>query len=106
MTAKIVIVGYKPKEGKAEALKELTRRHHSTLRNENLVTDRLPIIMVAKDGTIIEVFEWVSKSAMEKAHTNPVVLQMWQEYSSVCDYIPVGKLEEAMNLFSAFEPFE
>jgi quinol monooxygenase YgiN len=101
----IVIVGYKPKQGKAEALRQLMREHLPVLKQQNLVTDRVSIMMEAKDGTIIEVFGWRSGSAIEQAHTNPAVLKMWEKYAEVCDFVPVGKVEETANLFSEFTPF-
>ena len=100
----IVIACYKPKDGKASALKELMKTHLPRLKTEGLVTDRESIIMEAADGTIIEVFEWISSEAIQNAHTNPAVLQMWGEYGEVCDYVPVGSIAEAANLFSSFEP--
>ncbi len=99
---RIVIVGYKPKPGKAEALKALMKTHLPRLRQEGLATDRESILMGAADGTIVEVFEWVSAEAIQNAHKNPVVLQMWGEYAEVCDYVPVGSLPEIANLFSEF----
>jgi len=92
---RIVIVGYKPKPGKNEALKALMLTHVPRLKKEGLVTDR---------ESIIEVFEWISDEAIQNAHKNPAVLQMWGEYAEVCDYVPVGSLPEAGNLFSGFEP--
>ena len=100
----IVIAGYKPKPGKGGALKELMKTHLPRLKAENLVTDRKSIMMEAADGTIIEVFEWLSAEAIQSAHTNPAVLEMWGEYAEVCDYVPVGSLPEADNLFSGFKP--
>jgi hypothetical protein len=32
------------------------------------------------------------------------VLELWQRYAAVCDYVPVGTLEEAGQLFSEFTP--
>jgi hypothetical protein len=103
---RIVIVGYKPKPGKNEALKTLMKTHLPRLKQEGLVTDRESIMMEAADGTIIEVFEWVSKEAIQNAHTNAEVLKMWGEYAEVCDYVPVGDLEEIGNLFSEFGPLD
>jgi hypothetical protein len=103
---RIVIVGYKPKPGKSEALKELMKTHLSILQQQGLATDRKSIIMEAGDGTIVEVFEWVSAEAIQNAHKNPVVLQMWGEYAGVCDYVPVGSLAEAGSLFSDFTPVD
>ena len=105
MQERIVIVGYKPKPGKTAALKELMRAHLSVLRKENLVTDRDSILMEAADGTIIEVFEWKSQVAIDTAHTNPAVLQMWEQYAAVCEYVPVAQVAEAAALFSSFVPF-
>jgi hypothetical protein len=105
MQERIVIVAYKPKAGKEEMLRGLMREHLPVLKQLNLVTERNSIIMEAADGTIIEVFEWKSKAAIEQAHTNPEVLKMWAKYAEACDYIPVGKVIETENLFSEFTPF-
>src|SRR6185369_9549657 len=71
---RIVIVAYRPKPGKIEALHALAKQHVDFLRGEGLVTDRVPILMTADDGTVLEVFEWTSKAAMESAHGNAKVL--------------------------------
>lgn len=105
MEERIVIACYKPKPGKTDGLRELMREHLPTLKNQGLVTDRASIMMEAKDGTIIEVFEWKSQAAIDQAHTNPAVLEMWGKYAEVCDYIPVAQVPEASDLFSGFQPF-
>lgn len=97
-------MAYKPKAGKAGALKELTKTHVPRLKKEGLVTDREAIIMEAADGTIIEVFEWLSPEAIQQAHTNAAVQQMWGEYAEVCDYIKLNSLIEAGNMFAEFTP--
>jgi quinol monooxygenase YgiN len=99
---RIVIVAYKPKPGKAGALKELTKTHHPRLKAEGLVTDREATIMEAADGTIVEVFEWQSAEAIRQAHANPAVHQLWAEYAEVCDYVNLGSLAEAGNIFADF----
>ncbi len=104
MTSRMVVVGYKPKPGKEEALESLMKTHLPRLRNEGLVTERESMLMKSKDGTIIEVFEWKSKEAIESAHSNKEVQRMWQEYSEVCEYTPVGSIEESNELFSEFTP--
>ena len=58
MSGIVVIVAYRPKPGKEAELLELVRGRVPTLGKEGLVTDRVPVIMRAKDGTIIEVSEW------------------------------------------------
>src|ERR1700748_1682314 len=101
-----VIVAYKPKPGKEDALKELMKTHLPRLKDQGLVRNKDSYIMEAADGTIVEVFEWLSEEAIQKAHYNPEVLKMWGEYAEVCDYVPVGSLTEAGSLFSSFEPVD
>jgi len=101
-TERIVVVGYRPLPGKETALKALMKNHVTRLRKQGLVSDREPILMESKSGTIIEVFGWKSKEAIAAAHSNPEVQKMWGEYAEVCEYVPVGSLEEAGNLFSEF----
>ena len=106
MKGVIVIVAYRPKPGKEMQTLELVRNRVPALRKEGLATDRVPTIMRARDGTIIEVSEWKSVDAIDAAHKNPNVLAMWNQFSEVCDCIPLNTLAEANDLFAGFEPIE
>ena len=97
-----VVVAYKPKPGKDAELLALTREHHPILLAEGLVTERLPFVARAKDGTIVEVFEWLD-GAVERAHENPAVLKLWSRYEQVCDYTPLAEVPESKDLFAGFE---
>jgi hypothetical protein len=101
---RIVIACYKPKAGKDKALRALIVDHVPTLQRIGLVTERTPILMESKDGTLVEVFEWASPEAIEAAHGHPAVLRMWEEYGKVCDFVPVAQVPEAAQLFSEFTP--
>jgi hypothetical protein len=70
------------------------------------VTDRAPVMMRAKDGTIIEVSEWKSPKAIEEAHQNPRVLAMWDKFFAVCDCVPLKEVAEAETMFAGFEPID
>ncbi len=99
---RIVMVGYKPKPGKEADLDKLMETHLEILRQQKLATSRESILMKSKDGTVIEVFEWESALAIEEAHSNPVVMKMWEEYEAVCDYVPIASISEASDLFAEF----
>jgi len=100
------IVAYRPKPGKEDELLELVRARVPTLRQEGLVTDRVPVIMRAKDGTILEVSEWKSPEAIDAAHRNPNVLALWNKFFEVCDCMPLNTLAEAGEMFAGFEPLD
>lgn len=104
MSGVVVIVAYRPKPGKENELVDLVRSRVPTLRKENLVADRAPTIMRARDGTIIEVSEWKSQEAIDAAHKNPNVLAMWNKFFAICDCIPLNTLAEAKEMFAGFEP--
>jgi hypothetical protein len=87
-------------------LLELTRQHVPILRGEGLATDRPAYAMRAADGTIIEVFEWKSQEAIDAAHTNPIVLKMWERYAAVCEYVPLVNVKECSEMFAGFQPID
>jgi hypothetical protein len=99
----ISVACYKPKPGCDAALLDLVRGHLPPLRAEGLVTDRSSIVMRAADGTIIEIFEWVSQEAIAGAHSNPAVLDLWNRFEAVCQYEIPANIAEFQNMFAHFE---
>lgn len=100
----ISLACYRPRPGCEQALLELVRNHLPPLRAEGLVTERASIVMRAADGTIVEVFEWMSREAIEGAHKNPVVLDLWKKFEAVCSYETPSNIAEFQNMFAHFEP--
>ena len=100
----ISVACYKPRPGCESALLELVRNHLPPLRAVGLVTDRQSIVMRTADGTIVEVFEWVSEEAIAAAHHNPTVLVLWKHFEALCTYEIPSKISEFQQMFSHFEP--
>ena len=100
----ISVACYKPKPGCADALLELVRNHLPPLRAQGLVTERTPIVMRTANGTLIEIFEWVSQEAIAGAHNNPAVLDLWKRFEAACSYETPSNLPEFQNMFAHFEP--
>lgn len=101
---RMVIVAYRPKACNDDVLLSELRDHVHLLRSEGLATDRPPTVMRAKDGTLVEMFEWASPAAIEEAHRNPRVQAMWARFAACCDYVPLTALAEAGDMFAEFEP--
>jgi hypothetical protein len=100
---RFVIVAYKPKTGMEKSLDVVVEKHLRVLSAENLVTDKSASVMRAADGTIVEVFEWLSAEAIAKAHTSPAVNALWAEFGAACDYVPLASLAEAKQMFAEFD---
>jgi hypothetical protein len=101
----IVIVAYKRKPGKQADLLQLTREHVPLLRAEGLATGHPVTSCQAKDGTVVEVFEWAA-GGVERAHNNPAVLKLWERYAAACDYVPLTSLSESSTQFASFTPLD
>lgn len=102
--ALIVIACYRPRPGCDAALLAIVNDHVPTLRRLGLTTKRPHVIMRAKDGTIVEVFEWRSADAIDQAHHHPDVQAMWARFNEACFYEAPANLEECRQLFPDFTP--
>ncbi|WP_229679050.1 hypothetical protein [Dyella caseinilytica] len=98
-----MIVAYRPKPGREEDLDALVREHVPCLRALGLVTERPAQAMRAKDGTVVEVFEWAN-GAIEAAHNSSRVADLWERFANTCDYVPLCELPEGAATFAEFEP--
>ncbi len=100
----IVIVNYRPKPDKDAELMGCVRDHMDVLRKEGLATHRPAVVMRAKDGSVLEIFEWVSADAIQKSHTNEAVQALWKRFNEACTYGKLAELSEAQEMFATFEP--
>lgn len=99
-----VIAAYRPKPGKARELRKLIDEHRRTLADAQLVTPRRPLILRARsDGTLLEIFEWVSAKAADRAHRYAPIRAMWRKLSEVADFVALSDIKEAGKAFSHFE---
>lgn len=98
-----VIVVYRPKLGKEDALLQLVKDHVSILRIQQLATDRTPVIMKTADGCIVEIFEWTSAESIQEAHHNTAVQELWKKFNEICTYESPADLKEFQGPFSEFE---
>lgn len=102
----MVIALFRPKPGKDADLLACMRDHLPVLRAQGLATGRPSVVLRAADGTLLEIFEWVSQAAIDAAHANPAVLTLWERYAACCEYITLGDLAEAKAMFPGFELVE
>ena len=101
---RIVFAVYKPREGGDAALRDLIAKHVPTLCRLQLATNRTPIIARSANGAYIEVFEWVSDEAAERAHDHPEVARIWEAMGKVAETKELASLPEAAREFSHYEP--
>ena len=98
----IVTACFKPNEGKTDELLEVMSGHLPLVQSKGLATERDSMRMISLDGTVIEIFEWASEEASQKAHVDEDVQKIWGRLGEIAEYVPIGGLEEAVHPFSGF----
>ena len=102
----VVFAAYRPKPGGAERLLQIVRGHLPALRKLGLVTDRKSTLVRAKDGTLIEVFEWIDGGAANRAHHAPEVQAIWRAMDEVGEFPALQTLPEFQARFPHFTPVD
>ncbi len=102
--SQLVVTAYRPRPGQEAELLTCVRDHLPLLRRSGLATDRPGVVMRAADGTLVEVFEWLSASAIDRADANSEVRDLWDRFAACCDYVPLADLPECRVIFSPFQP--
>lgn len=98
----VVIAMYRPKEGKLGELESLVKKHFGILKEYGLTTEQTPFLGRSSDGSIVEIFEWASRSAAEKAHDHPAVAKIWEAMALVCEFGRLEQMPEAKRPFPHF----
>jgi quinol monooxygenase YgiN len=101
-----VIAVYRPREGREDELLDVIRDHLPVLRQEGLATGAAPVVLRTDDGTLIEVFEWASEDAVQHAHENPRVQELWNRFAAVSDNVPLAEVPAARERFATVERVE
>jgi hypothetical protein len=100
----LVICSYRPHPGREEEARLLMAAHVPLLREHGLITDRAVVQGVARDGELVEIFEWES---IEKSRGAPAIAEIgahWKAMSEVMDFLPLAQLAEAQHPFAHFNP--
>ncbi|MES2279761.1 MAG: hypothetical protein V4592_27260 [Bacteroidota bacterium] len=99
----MAIAIYRAKPGNEDALMKLVEKHLPALRQLGLATNRESYMAKAKDGSILEVFEWASTNAISAAHQHPAISAIWEKMILIAEFPPLGGLPEVQRPFPGFE---
>ena len=84
-----VMCTYRVRESREAEFQELLRRHHPKLLELGLVTDTPSMLFRGVDAKVrpyvIEIFEWKSAAATQRAHEHPEVMAIWEPMDELCE---------------------
>ncbi len=95
---------YRPRPGRDDELRALIRERPSIMRRLGYLTDREHLVLQAADGTLIELSEWISSDAIDRAHGDREVLAIWDRFDEVCEYLAPAAVGGMDAPFPIFEP--
>lgn len=86
----IAIAMYRVKPGAEEQFTDILKRHTSTLRSLELITDRPVQHYVGAEKGIegplfVEIFEWAAERGSAMAHSHPEISGLWESMGEVCE---------------------
>jgi hypothetical protein len=102
----ITVAAFRPKAGMREELLGVIADRLPLLRSLGLATDRPSVLMESREGVIVEISEWASPAAIERAHGTPQVLALWSRYAACSDYVKLDMLAEVHEDFATFQAIE
>ena len=103
---RISIAAFKPKAGREDDLLKVIDDRVPLLRKLGMVTDRAPVCMRSSDGVIIQVSEWVDDEAIDRAHSHPEVLALWERFGTCSEYVKLDSLSESHDDFATFQSID
>lgn len=98
----LVICSYRIRRGREAEARRLLKEHVPLLRRHGLLTERPAIQGKGAAGTVVEVFEWVSKEASRQAPSIPEISAHWKAMAEAMNFTPLALLPEAQRPFANF----
>lgn len=81
---------YRVKRDSVDEFLEIIDRHWATLHDLELVSDRDVEVYVGEERggggpLVVEIFDWVDEDASGRAHTHPLVSEVWEAMGPLCE---------------------
>lgn len=84
----VVVCTYRVQDGEGARFERLLELHTPTLRRLGLITD-YPVQVLRETGgdhpAYVEVFEWSSEDAADRASEVPEVIAIWEPMAALCE---------------------
>lgn len=93
---------YRPRAGKDDDLLELFRDELETLRRRGHVTERPAPVVRTPAGEYLVALEWATEHAVDDAHADPEVLEVWERKAQLAEYVAPRDLAGMDSPFARF----
>jgi hypothetical protein len=95
VATELAFAAYRPKAGRADDLLSLLAEDVATLRRRGHVTERPAPVVRTDGGEVLVVLEWSSDHAVDDAHADPEVVEVWKRKEQLAHFISPDALKGA-----------
>lgn len=89
MSEKVVMAAYRARHGRFEELCSIVKEKRDFMVGAGYYTERAPYLLVSEEDPdlLIEIFEWKSLEAIDNAHKDPSVHEIWGRMDGICSEV-------------------
>lgn len=106
----VVLAVYRVAEKVQPEFFQVIRDKREYFSRAGLMTPRAPILLRSNISRefLIDIFEWASNEAIERAHSDPLVQRLWARMAElwIDGGLHLSNLPESEESFAGFEPVE
>ena len=106
MASRITLSAYRAREGHADEVLPHLREGIATLRARGHITSRPAAICRTARGELLVVSEWSTEHAVDDAHEDPTILELWRRKEELVEYLAPGELAGSGVPFASFDMIE
>jgi uncharacterized protein (DUF1684 family) len=88
----LALAAYRPRPGRENDFLVFLHEELALLRRRGHVTERRAPVVRAPEGELLVVLEWSTDHAVDDAHADPEVLEVWDRKAELVEYIAPAAL--------------
>ena len=88
----LALAAYRPRPGREDDFLVFLYEELELLRRQGHVTERRAPVVRAPKGELLVVLEWSTDHAVDDAHADPDVLEVWDRKAELAEYIAPAAL--------------
>jgi len=105
-TSRLSLSAYRPRPGRGDDVVPHLREEVATLRTHGYITSRPAPICVTGSGEYLVIVEWATETAVDEAHADDVILEVWRRKEQLAEYIAPADLDGSGVPFASYDVLE
>lgn len=105
-TSRLSFSAYRPRPGREDEVLPHLRDEVATLRSRGHITSRPAPICLTARGEYLVIAEWATETAVDDAHADEVILDVWRRKEELVEYIAPCDLDRSAVPFVSYDVLE